>query len=68
MSGLVGNPEDRFSHYEAHIKTAEEIVEDLKLSSCSTQLSMNFILLMNAKMPTIVCILTFMSRINEWLR
>ena len=32
--------------------------------SCSTQLSMEFILLMNMKMPTIVGILTFISMIN----
>ena len=31
---------------------------------CSTQLSMKFILLINVKMPTIVGILTFVSRIN----
>ena len=30
--------------------------------SCSTQLSMNFFLLINVKMPTIVGILTFMGR------
>ena len=32
--------------------------------SCLTQLSMKIILLINVKMPTIVGILTFMSRIN----
>ena len=32
--------------------------------SCSTQLSMTFILLINVKMPTIVGILLFISRIN----
>ena len=30
--------------------------------SCSTQLSMNLFLIINVKMPTIVDILTFMSR------
>ena len=35
-----------------------------KLFSCSTQLSMTFILLVNVKMSTIVGILTFISRIN----
>ena len=35
-----------------------------KLFSYSTQLKTKFILLINVKMPTIVCILTFMSRIN----
>ena len=36
----------------------------IKLFSCSTQLSTKFILLINVKMPTIVGILTFISRIN----
>ena len=35
----------------------------IKLFSCSTQLSMEFILLINVKMPTYVGILTFISRI-----
>ena len=35
-----------------------------KLFSCSTQLSMQFILIINVKMPTIVGILTFISMIN----
>ena len=34
----------------------------LKLFSCSTQLSMKFFLVIDVKMPTIVGILTFMSR------
>ena len=38
-----------------------------KLFSCSTQLSMKFFLLINVKMPTIVGILTFMSRKNSIL-
>ena len=38
--------------------------EVMKLFSCSTQLSTNFILLINVKMPTIVGILTFISMIN----
>ena len=41
--------------------------EVIKLFSCSTQLSMNFFLLINVKMPTIVGILTFMSRKNSIL-
>ena len=41
--------------------------EVIKLFSYSTQLSLKFILLINVKMPTIVGILTFMSRINDWL-
>ena len=38
--------------------------EVIKLFSCSTQLRMTFILLVNVKMSTIVGILTFISRIN----
>ena len=36
-----------------------------KTFSCSTQLSIRFIRLINAKMPTIVGILTFISMINK---
>ena len=36
----------------------------IKKSSCFTQPSMKFILLINIKMPTTVGILTFISRIN----
>ena len=39
-------------------------LEVIKLFPCSTQLSMKFILLIKVKMPTIVGILTFISRIN----
>ena len=39
----------------------------IKLFSCSTQLSMKFFLLIHVKMPTIVGILTFMSRKNSIL-
>ena len=38
--------------------------EVIKLCSCSTQLSIKFILLINVKMPTLVGILTFISRMN----
>ena len=38
--------------------------EVIKLFSCSTQLSMKFILLINVEMPTIVGILIFISMIN----
>ena len=37
-------------------------VKVIKLLSCSTQLSMKFILLINVKMPTIVEILTLMKK------
>ena len=36
----------------------------IKLFSCSTQLSIKFIMLINVKMPTIVGILSFISKIN----
>ena len=38
--------------------------EVIKLFSCSAELRLKFILLINVKMPTIVGILTFISRIN----
>ena len=41
--------------------------EVIKLFLCSTELSMKFFLLINVKMPTIVGILTFMSRKNSIL-
>ena len=43
------------------LKTGPKVI---KLFSCSAQLSLKFILLLNVKMPTIVGILTFMSSIN----
>ena len=39
--------------------------EAIKLFSCSTQLSIKFIMLINIKMPTIVGILAFISIINK---
>ena len=39
--------------------------EVIKLFSYSNQLSMIFVLLINVKMTLIVCVLTFMSRIND---
>ena len=42
--------------------TRSEVI--VKLFSCSTQLSMKFILLINVKMPIIVGILTFKNMIN----
>ena len=41
--------------------------EVIKLFSCSTQLSMEFFLLINVTMPTIVSILTVMSGENSIL-
>ena len=39
-----------------------------KNKSCTTQLSMNFFLLINVKMPTVIDILIFMTRKNSILR
>ena len=47
-----------------HFRDGQPGPEAIKLCSCSTQLSMEFILLINVKMPTIVGILTFISMIN----
>ena len=41
-----------------------EVIEE---TSCSTQLSMKFFLLINVKLPTIVGILTLMNRENSVL-
>ena len=41
----------------------EDRPSGFKAFSCSNQLSMKFILVKNVKMPTIVAILTFISRI-----
>ena len=56
---IVRNLENMFLCLMAH--TGPEVI---KLFSCSAQLRLKFILLINVKMPTIVGILTFMSRIN----
>ena len=60
------------SIYTSTVKKKTNIVwypwpEVIKEISCSTQLSMKFFLLVNVKMPTIVGILTFMSRKNSIL-
>ena len=39
-------------------------METIQLRSCSTELSKNFILLINVEMPTIVGILKFIGMIN----
>ena len=41
-----------------------EVINFFSYSTCSTQFSTKFILLINVKMPTIVGILTFISMIN----
>ena len=54
----------RLSNDQKHKQSGPEVI---KLLTCSTQLSMKFFLLINVKMPTIVGILTFMSRKNSIL-
>ena len=49
---------------EAVVICHGDLASRLKNFLCSTQLSMKFILPINVKMPTIVGILTFISRIN----
>ena len=46
------------SMFVGSLPTGPEVI---KLFSCSTQLSMEFFLPINVKMPTVVGILTFMS-------
>ena len=48
--------------YDPHSLKRTPGPEVIKLFSCSTQLSMKFFLLIIVKMPTVVGILTFMSR------
>ena len=52
------------SQYKMGLGMRRRGPEVIKLFSCSTQPSAKFILLINVKMPTIVCILTFISMIN----
>ena len=49
------------------LEEAETWPEVIELFSCSAQLSTKFFLLINVKMPTIVGILTIMSRKNSIL-
>ena len=53
-----------WTHGCLSIKPGPEVII---LISCSAQLRLKFILLINVKMPTTVGILTFISRINYWL-
>ena len=57
------------SYEKTYLHGPESGPKVIKLFSCSAQLRLKFILLINVKMPTIVGILTFMSRINyQFLR
>ena len=51
-------------HMQTTTKKTKIRPRGYELFSCSTQLSTKFILLINVKMPTIVGILTFISKIN----
>ena len=55
-----------FTAFDGH-HMSESGPEVKKLFSCSAQLRLKLILLINVKMPTIVGILTFISRINDRL-
>ena len=66
MSDLVGSPKDMFSHIAAHliknIDYPNNIVPGLEVFknfSCSTQLRLKFILLINDKMPTLFNLVAF---------
>ena len=52
---------------EDHASLVYTLPKSFKLFSCSTQLSVKFILLINVKLLKIDGILTFLSRINDWL-
>ena len=59
-----------FQEYNHSVKQSGSSsgLEVIKLFSCSTQLGLKFIILINVKMPTIVGILTFISMIIQHLR
>ena len=50
-------------NWHVNFKPGPEVIK----KSCSIQVSMNFFLLINVKIPTVVGILTFMSRKNSIL-
>ena len=56
-----------FDQSSESLMFTKSISRGYKPFPCSTQLSMKFFLLINVKMPTIVGILTFMSRTNSIL-
>ena len=70
MSTLANNedpdemPQENLSEVESSEFKPISGPKVIKLFSCSTQMSTKFILLINVKMPTIVGILTFISKIN----
>ena len=58
------NPEKESDISPTNVNSGSKVV---KLFPCSTQLSMKFFPLINVKMPTVVGILTFMSKKNSIL-
>ena len=58
----------RFSNIDISTFVIDNLLKsypkDIKHFSCSTQLNIEFILLINVWVPTLVCILTFISMIN----
>ena len=58
---LIESVSQGFPTY-ACIKSGIEVIKKIP---CSTQLNMKFFLVINVKMPTVVDILTFMSRKNN---
>ena len=64
---VYGKRRDLVDHSNVAISKLSSGPEVIKLFTCSTQLSMKFFSLINVKMPTIVGILTFMSRKNSIL-
>ena len=64
-----GVKRNEFSCLGKQENPVSSLIQDLSILSfsCSTQRSMNFFLLINVKMPTIVGILTFMSGKNNIL-
>ena len=62
---LISSPQQSFGFpTQTDTRLQKPGPEVIKLFSCSAQLRLKFILLINVKMPTVVRILTFMSRIN----
>ena len=63
MFTYISLPFHSVNYLVENIKASTSGSEVMKKKSCSTQLSTEFILLINVKMPTIVGILTFIITI-----
>ena len=66
-NGGTGGPDPTMENQKALGFLRNAGPEVIKLFSCSTQLSTTFIMHINVKMPTIVGILTFISKLNATL-